>query len=67
MELLREHRIKKGLNFKQMADTLHISKTFYWQIENGQRKLTYGMAVKIAAVFHLKPDDLFYEEFKKEE
>ena len=67
MELLKEHRIKKGLNFKEMAELLDISKTFYWQIEHGQRKLTYGMAVRIADVFHLKPDDLFYDEFKKEE
>ena len=31
-------------------------------IENSNRRLTYDMAIKIAEVFHLKPDDLFYEE-----
>ncbi len=47
-----------------MANFLNISKTFYWQIENQKRTLTYKMANRIAAVFHKKPDDLFYEEFK---
>ena len=48
-----------------MADILGISKPYYWQIEHDQKRLTYEMARKIAEIFHLKPDDLFYEEFKE--
>ena len=36
----------------------------YCQIENGQRRLSYQMAVKIAKIFNLKPDDIFYNTFK---
>jgi putative transcriptional regulator len=50
-----------------MATFLGISKTFYWQIENKKRTLTYKMAVKIASVFNEKPDSLFYEEFINKE
>ena len=47
-----------------MADILKISKTYYWQLENNKRRMSYEMAVKIADIFKLKPDDLFYYEFK---
>ena len=48
-----------------MADTLKISKSFYWQIENDKRRLTYDMAVKIANIFKTTPDEIFYKDFKK--
>lgn len=41
---------------------LKISKTYYWQLEQNKRRITYDMAIKIAKIFNLKPDDLFYEE-----
>ena len=47
-----------------MADKLKISKPFYWQIENKKRKLSYDMAVKIAKIFDMRPDDIFYNDFK---
>ena len=47
-----------------MAIKLGISKPFYWQIENGKRNLSYKMAVKIASIFKMKPDDIFYKDFK---
>lgn len=50
-----------------MADYLNISKTFYWQLENNKRTLSYNMAIKIANVFRLEPDDIFLEEYKKKE
>ena len=46
-----------------MGEKLGISKPFYCQIENGKRRLTYEMAVKIAKIFNLKPDSLFYNDF----
>jgi putative transcriptional regulator len=46
-----------------MAKMLGISRTFYWQIENGKRKLKYLMAIQISSIFNLRPDDIFYDEF----
>jgi len=60
---LKEKRLKKGYTNKKMADMLGISKPFYYQIENGDRKLTYDMAVKIADIFKVKPDTLFYNDY----
>lgn len=64
MNELREIRKKRKFTCEYMANHLKISKPFYWQIENGKRRLSYKMAVKIARIFDLKPDDIFYEEFK---
>lgn len=61
--ILKELRIEKGYNYKQMAEILGISKSFYWQLENKKRRLTYEMAIKIASVFRKKPDDIFYYEY----
>ena len=49
--------------FSLVAEKLGISKAFYCQIENGSRKLSYEMAVKIADIFNCKPDNLFYNDF----
>jgi len=65
MEKLREYRLKNNFTNQFMADMLGISKPYYWQIEHDQKRLSYNMAIKIAEIFHLKPDDLFYDEFKK--
>ena len=47
-----------------MAELLGISKSYYCQIEQKKRRLYYEMAKKIAFIFDLKPDDLFYEEYQ---
>lgn len=56
-------RSNMQLTYKDVADMLKISKTYYWQIENGKRRLTYEFAKKISKIFNLKPDDIFYEDF----
>ena len=61
---LEEVRIKNNLSYLDMATKLNISKAYYWQIENGNRNLYYKMAKKIAAIFGMKPDELFYEDLK---
>ena len=63
MKKLKELREKNNLTCQNMADKLNICKSFYWQIENGNRGLYYGMAKKIATILKTKPDDLFYDEF----
>ena len=67
MDELKAIRAKNKFTCEYMADHLNISKPFYWQIENGKRRLSYKMAVRIAKVFNLKPDDIFYEEFRKDD
>jgi len=64
MKKLMETRQKYGISLQDMANFLGVSKTFYWQIENEKRRLSYNNAVKIADILQTKPDDLFYEEFK---
>lgn len=64
---LRELRKKKRYTTQDMADKLGISKPFYSQIENQMRRLSYDMAVKIAAVFGKKPDQIFFEEHQEKE
>lgn len=64
MEKLKQLRMEHGYTFKKMAELIGISKPFYWQIENDQRRMTYELSVRIANVFGLKPDDLFYDEMK---
>lgn len=63
---LKNMRIEKGLSIKKMADMIGISKAFYCQIENGKRRLSYDIAIRIALVFNVKPDYIFYDDFKKE-
>lgn len=65
MDKLKEYRLKNKFTNQFMADILGISKPYYWQLEHDQKRLSYDMAIKIANVFKLKPDDLFYEEVKK--
>lgn len=62
---LKQLRKKNKYTSKMMADKLEISKPFYSQLENGKRRLSYEMAIKISNVFNVKPDDIFYNDMKK--
>jgi putative transcriptional regulator len=42
--ILRELREKNGLTVTDMAVKVGICRSFYWQIENGKRGLSYEMA-----------------------
>ena len=59
---LVELRKKNNLSYEDMSRKLEISKCFYWQIEHKKRRLYYEMAIKIATIFGVKPDDIFYED-----
>lgn len=65
MEDLKKIRKNNNFTLEYMANKLGVSKPFYWQIENNKRRLNYVMAVRIAAIFGKKPDDIFYKEAKK--
>lgn len=60
---LKQLRLKKEYTSLQMAEQLGISKAFYSQLENGNRRLSYDLAVRIAKILKTKPDKLFYEEY----
>lgn len=64
---LKGLRTENHYTTKIMAQKLDISKPFYSQIENQRRRLTYDMAIKIAAIFNLKPDDIFYETIEQKD
>ena len=64
MERLKELRSENKFTNQFMADNLGISKPYYWQLEHDEKRLSYSMAIKIADIFHLKPDDIFYDEYK---
>lgn len=61
-KVLKSLRIQNGYTYQDMADKLNVCKAFYWQVEHNNRRITYLLAKKIAAIFHLRPDDIFYEE-----
>ncbi len=60
---LEKLRLKYNYSYQQMADMLKISKSYYWQIEHNNRRLYYDLAIKIAKIFHKKPDEIFYDFF----
>lgn len=61
MNKLKNLRLENNITLKEMAKKVGISYTYYWQIENKERNLYYYLAVKIAKIFNLKPDDIFYD------
>ena len=63
MKKLKELRIKHNYTIATMAKIIGISPTYYWQLENKQRRLYYNIAIKIAKVFNCKPDDIFFDSF----
>lgn len=58
---LKELRKANGYTVEKMSQAVGISKSFYSQLENGSRKLSYDMAVKMSKVFGMKPDEIFYD------
>lgn len=64
-DILKQTRLNNNFTSKYMAEKLNISAPFYSQLETGKRNLTYDMALRIAKIFDLKPDDLFYVDHLK--
>ncbi len=64
MKDLKKLREKSGFSYETMAKKLGISKSYYWQIEHKNRRLSYDMAKEIASIFNLKPDDIFYKDYE---
>ncbi len=60
MDKLKKIRKENNYTIYEMAKLLNITPSFYSQIENKKKRLFYDMAFKIAAIFNMKPDDIFY-------
>lgn len=56
--LRKEHHY----SYQDMANFLKISKCYYWQLEHKKRRIYYDMAKKIANIFKLQPDEIFFDE-----
>ena len=59
---LKNLRKKFGYTCNYMGQQLGVTGTYYYLIENSKRSLSYKNAYKIACIFKLKPDDIFYED-----
>lgn len=60
MKKLRKIRKENKYTIYDMAKILKITPSFYSQIENKKKRLFYDMAIKISAIFNMKPDQIFY-------
>ncbi|WP_078577360.1 helix-turn-helix transcriptional regulator [Salipaludibacillus agaradhaerens] len=61
LDKLKQIRVQERLTCQQVADRIGVSKEHYWMIENGKRRLSYDLAVKIANVFKASPDYIFLD------
>jgi len=53
---------RKGITMSVLAEKLGKSKQYVSALVNGSIRLKYDMAVEIAKIFDLKPDDIFLKE-----
>lgn len=56
LKVLRE---REGISYQKMAEELDVSFQYYWMLENGKRGLSYEMAIKIAKILGMTPDNIF--------
>jgi putative transcriptional regulator len=59
---LRTIRKSHRMTLADLANKIKVSKAYLSMIETGKRTLDYLVAIKIAAVFQLKPDQIFYND-----
>jgi putative transcriptional regulator len=59
MNKLKELRKKAGLTQAEMGKKLGFSESGYCLIENGKRRMTVDVALKIAAILKTEPSNIF--------
>lgn len=59
MNNIRAIRNRKGLTQEDLARMLNISHFYLNRIENGQRKLAYPLASRIANILECSVDEIF--------
>ena len=57
---LEQLRKSQNLTMIDMAKKLNMTPAYYCLLENRKRTLYYDTAIKIAAIFNMKPDNIFY-------
>ncbi len=62
---LKQIRKENKIKMKEIADKMGVSVSYYWQLETGRKRLFYDRALQIATIFNMKPDDLFYTDYKR--
>lgn len=62
---LTKLRKQNHLSMVDIANQLDISTAYYCQLETKKTRLSYEMAIRIANVFHLMPDDIFFDDEKE--
>ncbi|QZY56676.1 helix-turn-helix transcriptional regulator [Crassaminicella profunda] len=60
--ILKKARKKNKLAVCKIAEMLGISKSFYYKIESGARNPSILLAKKIADIFNMKVDEIFFDE-----
>ena len=65
---LKEYRARIGVNQQQMGKLAGVSRQTISQIERGDYSLSVTLALKIAKVFEVRVEDIFwYEEDDQDE
>ena len=53
---------RKGIKSRYYCKKLNVSKAYLSMIETGKRSLDYKMAISMANIFDVKPDDIFFDD-----
>ncbi|SDZ18822.1 helix-turn-helix transcriptional regulator [Tindallia californiensis] len=62
MEKLRELRRKANITQLDMSKRLGISESYYCQLENGSRRMSLAVAIKISEILNATVEDIFLIE-----
>lgn len=60
-EKLSKLREERKMTQEDVANAVGISRSFYGLIEIGERNPTFGLAKRIAGVFGVNPEDIFFD------
>lgn len=56
LSVLKEMRQSTGMTLEELGEKVGKNKQYMWGLENGKIRLSYDMAVALAAVFGKTPD-----------
>lgn len=62
-EILKSLKDTNKYTYSELSKIIGCSKPFIWQIINGQRNLSYEMAIMLSVIFNMTPDTIFYSEW----
>lgn len=62
VEVLKKFRLEHGLSQSEMADRLHISKSFYEKVEYGDRHISRAFLQSFKKAFPTYDMNIFFDE-----